>query len=95
MRKAEDSDYTISTTGDCTITYNNICPGCGGSGIQERSDNGLKVICPICEGFGYWNKPTAYPWYPAYPITIYNDNIWGDGHYSFSDYGADGFKRNC
>ena len=32
------------------------CPGCSGSGVQKRSSDGLKVICPICNGAGEWDR---------------------------------------
>ena len=32
------------------------CPGCDGIGLQVNKD-GIKVLCPICNGTGKWNKP--------------------------------------
>jgi hypothetical protein len=59
----------------------NKCVGCNGERIQQR-DDGIKIICPICEGTGIWQAPdivfhpvqyqTWYPywlywnWYPYF-----------------------------
>lgn len=37
-----------------------VCPGCNGKGYQERKDNGLRVVCPICKGSGKWIKTWSW-----------------------------------
>jgi hypothetical protein len=37
------------------MTYE-TCPGCAGNGVQKR-DDGIMVVCPICNGCGRWYKP--------------------------------------
>jgi len=77
-----------STCGNyTTITAtSNACPACNGSGLQTRND-GIKIICPVCAGCGYWNKPyvPSYPVYPFYPDPYPNPYpVWVDNTSSIS-----------
>lgn len=81
------SDTTSTTTSD-TVAYYKYnykieCEKCKGSGFQQRND-GIFVICPICEGTGWREQKQKvvteprvpyypYPQYPWYPMP------WMDG----------------
>jgi len=51
--------YTYSTNTDLS-DYNDTlilekCIGCDGNGVQTDK-NGIKQICPCCNGTGNWNR---------------------------------------
>lgn len=66
---------TITTSGTSNpsahVDYKITCIKCSGTGFQQRND-GVYVVCPICDGKGYRDvrddqgrEPTPYyPWYP-------------------------------
>ena len=81
------SDATSATTSDTITHYKYVykiqCEKCNGTGYQQR-DDGVYVVCPICEGTGWREQkqkvetePCApylpYPQYPWYPMS------WRDG----------------
>jgi len=68
---SSSTDYNVS------VTYYNLnrieCEKCDGTGFQQR-DDGIFVICPICNGTGWREQkreceptypcPLPAPWYP-------------------------------
>jgi DnaJ-class molecular chaperone len=48
------------------------CKCCGGNGYQTRTTDGIKVVCPACQGTGIWNQPrfeiTCKDDRPTYPF---------------------------
>lgn len=49
-----------------------VCPGCGGARVQRRND-GINVICPVCNGSGYYtyyDYPQIQPWTPYEPYYV-------------------------
>jgi len=67
-------DRMTETTGTANInlnlTYYNLnkikCEKCDGTGYQQRND-GIFVICPICEGTGWREVPHEYTPHPLMP----------------------------
>lgn len=66
--------YDTVTASDTKVTYYNLneiqCEKCEGTGFQQRND-GIYVICPICDGTGWRTKKVEStprePYYPPYP----------------------------
>jgi hypothetical protein len=64
-----------------TTTYWNTghyesCRCCCGSGVQRKCD-GIKIICPCCNGTGKrWVNTPCYPYQPPYYHHPLNPVIW-------------------
>lgn len=47
------------------VSTTSSCLGCGGDKVQTRTDNGLTVLCPVCNGSGVHPQPALSPyWQP-------------------------------
>lgn len=42
------------------------CEECDGTGFQQRED-GIFVLCPVCDGDGWYETELPVSWYPEYP----------------------------
>jgi hypothetical protein len=52
-------DWTVCDPINWSNQVNETCPACCGTRVQRRCTDGLKVICPACNGEGTIAK---YPW---------------------------------
>lgn len=52
-----------------TLTVDEPCKCCGGTGVQTRATDGIKIRCPACNGTGKWDHGgySYVPWCEVQP----------------------------
>lgn len=90
----------VGTTGGTVSTSNLLvvtpCLGCRGDKVQLRTDNGLTVLCPVCNGSGIQPAPAPQQSVPYWQPGTTQPNTWPGSWPYESPYrtGDDPWRKN-